>query len=249
MKRILYKRFIVVRDDFYANPSRVHELAEHAEYYEPEDAVGFRSRTIYHEPGVKQKLQQMLGIKIIHWGEVPERDNGVFYRTFSDEIPGIHYDEPYNDVTVLVYLTPNLPADCGTSLWRHKKTGLCDPPTANDARRLKLGLRQLRFTLAAESKKRSKWREIDRIGYKFNRMVAYPSGAYHSATKHYGNPTKNGRLFQAFRLGVDWNSLFTGNDPTGLGAERRDSEPAQDQETLPALDGCRKVKAISQQVI
>jgi len=207
MDKILYKRFIIVRDDFYDDPNRVYELAKHAEYHEPENIIGFRSRTIYHEPGTKAKIETILGIKITHWSTLPELDNGVFYRTFADEIPGIHYDQPFNDITVLVYLTPNLPADCGTSLWMHKKTGLCDPPTSKDARKLNTELRALRIRLASDSKKGHKWCEVDRIGYKFNRMVAYPSGAYHSATRHYGRSMRNGRLFQAFRIGVDWGSF------------------------------------------
>jgi hypothetical protein len=33
MNKILYKRFIIVRDDFYEDPNRVHEFAKRAEYY------------------------------------------------------------------------------------------------------------------------------------------------------------------------------------------------------------------------
>ena len=58
-----------------------------------------------------------------------------------------------------------------------------------------------------DSKKRSKWIEIDRAGYRPNRMVAYPSGALHSATNHYGGHLENGRIYQTFRIGVDWNSF------------------------------------------
>jgi hypothetical protein len=207
VKPLPYKRFIIVKDNFYNDPWPVYEMAKRAEYFEPDGVIGFRSRTIYHEQGAKAKLQKILGIKITQWSTLPEMDNGVFYRTFSKEIPGVHYDQPVNDVTVLVYLTPNLPADCGTSLWMHKKTGLCDPPTSKDANKLNTSLRSLRHILANDSKKKNKWSEVDRIGYQFNRMVAYPSGVYHSATKHFGNSLRGGRIFQAFRIGVDWNSF------------------------------------------
>ena len=137
-------------------------------------------------------------------------ENGVFYQGFSQgkrkEIPGVHSDEPFNDITVLVYLTPGLPLDCGTSLWMHKLTGLTDPATQQDARRLKTKLSTLKELLVNDTKDRSKWVEIDRVGNKFNRMVAYPSGALHSATNHFGSDIKNGRLYQTFRIGVDWSS-------------------------------------------
>jgi hypothetical protein len=89
----------------------------------------------------------------------------------------------------------------------HKQTGLCDPPMQGDARRLKIKLADLRQQFEKEAKKRNKWIETDRVGYRFNRMVAYPSGALHSASKHFGGTLANGRIYQTFRIGVDWNSF------------------------------------------
>lgn len=211
MEKLLYKRFLLTRDNFYADPEVVFQAALSAHYYEPEDVTGFRSDTVYHPPGIKTKLEKILGIKITRWDTDPLQENGVFYQGFSQgkrkEVPGVHSDEPYNDITIIVYLTPDLPIDCGTSLWKHKRTGLCDPPMPADARRNKMTLSALRQLLEKESKKRSKWIETDRVGYRFNRMVAYPSGLLHSASKHYGGHLRNGRLYQTFRVGVDWDTF------------------------------------------
>lgn len=211
MAELLYPRFLIVKDNFYANPDEVYQTALQAKYYEPEHVTGYRSRFVYHEKGVKAKLEKLLGIKITRWDTDPIEENGVFYQGLSKgkkkEVPGVHSDEPYNDITVVIYLTPGLPLDCGTSLWMHKKTGLIDPATAADARRLKMKLANLKEKLERESKDRSKWIEIDRVGYRFNRMVAYPSGIFHSATNHYGGNLKKGRIYQTFRIGVDWNSF------------------------------------------
>jgi hypothetical protein len=211
MKKLLYPRFFLVKDNFYENPLRVFKAAQMADYYEPEHVTGYRSRTVYHEPGVKKKLEQWLGIRINRWDTDPLQENGVCYQGFAKghrrETPGVHSDQPYNDITVLIYLTPGLPVDCGTSLWMHKATGLCNPPTPADARRLGITLSALREQLEVDSKKRSAWTEIDRAGHLFNRMVAYPSGVLHSATRHYGASITNGRLYQTFRIGVDWDSF------------------------------------------
>jgi hypothetical protein len=210
-KKLMYKRFLLVKDNFYDQPTEAYQGALNATYYEPEHVTGLRSTTVYHQPGVKAKLEKILGIKITRWDTDPKEENGVFYQGFSSgntkETPGVHSDEPYNDITVVVYLTPDLPVDCGTSLWMHKKTGLCDPPMAGDARRMKMSLWDLREQFERESKKREKWIETDRVGYRFNRMVAYPSGVLHSASKHYGGTLANGRLYQTFRIGVDWSTL------------------------------------------
>ena len=207
----LYPRFVIVKDNFYTDPLNVYLEAKTAKYHEPKFYTGLRSQNVYHQPRVKQKLERILGIKITRWDTDPEDENGVFYCGFSKgknkEIPGVHSDWPHEDITVLIYLTPGLPFDCGTSLWMHKQTQLTDPPTSKDAQRFKIKLTDLRERLEADSKQRNKWEEIDRIGYRFNRMVAYPSGAMHSATRHYGATLKDVRLYQTFRIGVDWNSF------------------------------------------
>lgn len=211
MDKLLYNRFVIVKDNFYADPQKVLKAAQGAEYYEPSHVTGFRSRTVYHETGVKSKLEKILGIKITRWDTDPIEENGVFYQGFSQgnrkEVPGVHSDQPYNDITVLIYLTPGMPFDCGTSLWMHKQTGLTDPATPQDARRLKMKLSELRNILEEDSKIRDKWVEVDRMGNRFNRMVAYPSGVLHSATNHYGSDIFNGRLYQTFRIGVDWSTF------------------------------------------
>jgi len=211
MEKLNYKRFILVKDNFYSDPVKVYKAALKSEFHEPLDCTGLRSKKVYHEPGVKAKLEKILGIKINRWDVDPEEENGVFYQGFSKgrnkEVPGVHSDEPYNDITVLIYLTPGLPVDCGTSLWMHKQTQLTDPAMSKDARRLKKSIYDIRYQLEIESKNRSKWIETDRIGYKYNRMVAYPSGTLHSATQHYGGTLKDGRIYQTFRIGVDWKTF------------------------------------------
>jgi hypothetical protein len=213
MKNSSQKRFVVVRDDFYGDPLVVYRAALTADYYEPEGYTGFHSRNVYHEPGIRRRIEQLLGVKITRWDADPHECNGVFYQGFArgerKETPGVHSDTPFDDITLVIYLTPGLPADCGTSLWQHKRTGLCEPPTVSDARRLKCKLSALRDELERDSKNRARWIETDRLGYRFNRMVAYPSGLLHSATNHYGSSMADGRLFQTFRIGVDW-STFAG---------------------------------------
>lgn len=203
-----YERFLFVKDGFYDEPEKVYRAAQLAKYYEPEGFTGFRSTTVYHEPGVRARLERLLDIKITRWDTEPIQENGVFYQAFAkgrrSEVPGVHADTPFDDITVVIYLTPGLPFDCGTSLWMHKRTGLCDAPSAAAARKLKMKLSDLWALFEKDSRDRSKWVEIDRAGYRPNRLVAYPSGAMHSATNHHGGTINDVRLYQTFRIGVDW---------------------------------------------
>ena len=204
------RRFLLVRDDFYSDPEDVRRIAQSMKFEETGDITGFMTSEVYHPAGVRQRLERVLGVKITRWDEDPDQGNGIFYQAFSrgsqKETPGVHSDEPYEDITVLIYLTPGLPLDCGTSLWQHRTTGLVNAPTQRDARRLKTTLTKLRDRLETDSENRQKWIEIDRAGYRFNRMVAYASGMLHSASRHYGSNLRDGRVYQTYRIGVDWSS-------------------------------------------
>jgi hypothetical protein len=211
MEKLIYPRFLIIKDNFYANPQSVYQSALQSKFYEPEGYTGILSTAVYHEKGVKSKLERILGIKITRWDTDPGEENGIFYQALADgkkkEVPGVHSDEPFNDITVVIYLTPGIPFHCGTSLWMHKKTGLTDAPTYAAARRLNMKYSALVDLLEKDAWNRSKWIEIDRAGYRPNRMVAYPSGALHSATNHYGGQLENGRIYQTFRIGVDWKTF------------------------------------------
>jgi hypothetical protein len=205
-----YPRFLLICDDFYRDPASIYRRARAARYEEPDNATGYHSLAVHHERGIRTHLARLLGLRITRWDTDPDDYNGVFYQGFAAgarrEVPGVHYDHPIDDVTAVVYLTPGLPADCGTSLWMHRATGLMDAPAAADARRLGCTLAELRARLERDTCRRERWIEIDRAGYRFNRLVAYPSGVLHSATRHFGSHAGNGRLYQTFRVGVDWAS-------------------------------------------
>ena len=129
MRRQAHPQFVFAKDGFYDDISRVHRAAREVTYHELEHVTGWRSTTVYHEPGVKRRLERLLGIRITRWDTDPAEENGVFYQGFARgakaETPAIHADWPEDDITIVVYLTSGLPADCGTCLWRHKRTDWC----------------------------------------------------------------------------------------------------------------------------
>ncbi len=209
-KRAALRRFLLVRDDFYSDPDAVRAIAQGMRYREHRGVTGHMSDEAYLPRGIRGRLERILGLKITRWDLDPEEGNGIFYKAFSvggqKEIPAVHYDEPPEDVTVVIYLTPGLPAMCGTSMWQHKATGLINAPVSEDARRLKTTVYKLRDRLNREGEWRDRWAELDRAAYRYNRMVAYASGMLHSATRHFGSNLAGGRIYQTFRIGVDWKT-------------------------------------------
>ncbi len=204
-------RFLLIRDGFYEDPDRVRQTALAMPYELQGNITGYMTEEVYHPRGIRRRLERILGARITRWSTDPQYGNGIFYIGLAEgprkETPGVHSDQPYDDVTVIIYLTPGLPADCGTSLWRHKATGLEHAPMPSDARRLGTTLGALRDRLERASERRVCWTEIDRAGYHYNRMVAYPSGVLHSATHHFGGSVEHGRVYQTFRVGISWPSL------------------------------------------
>ena len=70
--KLPYQRFVIVKDNFYDDPLHVYHEAKTAKYHEPKYYTGLRSLYVYHQPGVKKKLEKILGIKITRWDTEPE---------------------------------------------------------------------------------------------------------------------------------------------------------------------------------
>lgn len=212
------RRFVLAVDDFYRDPDAVRARALALGFSEPEEYTGWRTRPLFPS-GVRRRVESVLRLPLTRWREGDDRQNylrghGVFYfglsRGSRAETPGVHFDEPLDWVTMLVYLTPRAPHDAGTSLWQHRATGLSSAPTRRDAERLGKSVDELNELLLRDGHNKSKWRELDRIGNVYNRAVFYRSGILHSATRHFGSSPATGRLYQTFRFAVDWRGLARG---------------------------------------
>lgn len=202
------KSSLQVIERFYRRPQNVRQKALTLGFSEPENLVGWRTKA-YQPAGIRKLIETRFGIAIEYWErdlEAAEACNGVFFTAFSRgghaEAPGIHFDDPPHWMMVLIYLTPSAPADTGTSFWQHRQTGLIRKPTSSDAKRLGIPLKELKDKLSDEGHKRGRWIEIDRVGNVFNRAVMFPSGLFHSATRHFGNSLTHGRLYQTFHFPI-----------------------------------------------
>ena len=196
---------VQIVDRFYADPEKVRERALAMKYSEPEDVTGWRTH-VWQPRGVKNLIERSFGVQIDYWDDSKsiEGGNGVFFTAFSKgqhaERVKVHFDEPPDWMSLVVYLTPNAPSDCGTSFWQHRETGLRAKPTSRDALRLGLSFEELKLSLDRDGWNRKSWIEIDRIGNVYNRAVMFPAGLFHSATRHFGHSLSSGRLYQSFHF-------------------------------------------------
>ena len=199
------KRTVRIVENFYTNPDNVRERALAMDYSEPEYVTGWRTQ-VWQPRGIKSLIERSFRVRIAYWDDSREIEgsNGVFFTAFSTgnqaERVKIHFDEPPDWMSLLVYLTPAAPVDCGTSFWQHRETGITAKPNSRDAARLGLSLEELKSRVERDGWNRKSWVEIDRIGNVYGRAVMFPAGLFHSATRHFGHNLNDGRLYQSFHF-------------------------------------------------
>lgn len=90
----------------------------------------------------------------------------------------IHTDRDMGDWTAILYLTPDPPAEDGTTFWRHRSTGETRSTANGDALLSEwLAWRDL-----------SQWEIVERVPAQFNRAVVFPADRFHSRSipENYG---------------------------------------------------------------
>ena len=175
-------------DDFYADPHAVREFALKQEfeaninYYK-----GSRSVNQYDIPGTKEAFEKILGFKIKNWTESHGMCGRFQYCTAEDALV-YHCDG--QTWAGMVYLTPDAPYSCGTSLFAHKKTGLRNENDFAEAEN----------DVFSETGfyDRSKFELVDTAGNVFNRLVLFDAKSIHAANEYFGTTKENSRLFHLF---------------------------------------------------
>ena len=95
---------------FYEDPNAVRAAAQSMRIATQGDITGYMTDRCFLQKGIRHRLERIISAKITRWDLDAEGGNGIFYHGFSrgkrKETPGVHADEPYDDVTVLIYSRP-----------------------------------------------------------------------------------------------------------------------------------------------
>ena len=195
-------RDIVVVDDFYENPDKVREMALSTKYSIVKSPFFTRSSSFITNEFIPL-FEDILKLKITIddcWTSKRKIEdsfvldgnsfNGTFYKA-SPKIKlnpnHIHHDS--TDYVGVVMLSPDCPPEFGTSFWEEKNT-------------------QKSFTSSYYSKgspsdplcklPKSNWRELDKIDYKYNRLLLYSGRLFHSIN----TTTDHERINQLFSFNI-----------------------------------------------
>lgn len=186
LNRSFNKRAFIV-DNFYADPLSVRKFAQQQEYIEGGLGRGFIGKRTVNQflfEGLKEAFESIMGKRIIKWED--HGMNGRFQLNIAGEPIVYHCDD--QKYAAMIYLTPDAPASCGTSTFRHRATKLFhnSEPNIRDAFNYKTFLDA------------TPYEKVDQFGNMFNRLVIFDAGCIHGANEYFGTDFDDGRLWHMF---------------------------------------------------
>jgi FkbM family methyltransferase len=174
-------------DDFYEDPESMRNFALQQNFVEGGYGRGFIGRRTDQQflfPGLKERFEEIMGRKIVSWES--HGMNGRFQVAWAGEPLVYHCDS--QKWAGMLYLTPDAPWQCGTTLWASRKTRARDyyhPRWAEDFK-------------GETTLDRTPYEPVDVIGNVFNRLVIFDASSIHSASEYFGFNMNNARLWQMF---------------------------------------------------
>jgi len=181
---------LYIYENFYNNVDEVREYALSLDYKISGNYPGTRTDTsdISHSNYLKSFFEKNIVKKeITYWNN--DEYNTAFQYTTQDDETWIHHDQ--TTWAGVLYLTPNAPTESGTSLYRHKETGIYLWDHVRDS--------ESDLNPSEECNDLDKWDEIAFVGNIYNRLVVYRGAYYHrSKLPGFGTDKHTGRLFQTF---------------------------------------------------
>lgn len=184
------RKSAIIIDNFYDDPDSVREFALNQKYVEGGIGRGFigrRSENQFLFDGLKEKFESYIGEKITKWEEYGM--NGRFQIAWSGEPLVYHCDS--QRWGGMLYLSPDAPYQCGTTLWADKvnRSRTWFDEGWDRAWRGVSGNSHLDGT---------HFEHVDVLGNVYNRLVLFDGSCIHSASEYFGTDSQNGRLWQMF---------------------------------------------------
>ena len=173
-----------VIDNFYEDPLAVRNFALGLDYHFSDYHRGRRTEHQYEIPGTKERFEEIIGRKVTNWMETHGMCGRFQHCTCEDALV---YHADAQTWAATVYLTPNAPYECGTSLLAHKKTGIRH-----------VNVEGSDVIWANKHLDPTPWQHIDVIANVFNRLVIWDAKCPHAASKYFGYNKFDSRLFHMF---------------------------------------------------
>lgn len=177
-------------DNFYQDPDAVRQFALAQQYDQGgigRGYIGNRTSQQFLFPGLRERFEEIIGRPIVRWQE--HGMNGRFQHCAAGSPLVYHCDS--QRWAGMLYLTPDAPFCCGTTLLAHRVT---------------------RARTYMDEGWDAAWKDVpgdchldgtsfepvDVLGNVYNRLVIFDARCIHSASGYFGTVTENCRLWQMF---------------------------------------------------
>lgn len=185
-----HKKSVFVVDNFYENPDDLREFALSQQFDEGglgRGYIGRRTAQQFLFDGLKEQFENIMGKTISKWKEYGM--NGRFQVAWSGEPLVYHCDSQMWGG--LIYLTPEAPYQCGTTLYADKKSRARTyyDDGWDDYWKNTPGDCHLDGT---------PFEPVDVLGNVYNRLFIFDASCIHSASQYFGTNRENARLWQMF---------------------------------------------------
>lgn len=181
-----------VVDNFYKDPDTIRNFALNEPFFEGGFGRGFigrRSEQQYLFPGLKERFEQIMGMKVTAWES--HEQNGRFQNCYSGEALVYHCDS--QRWAGMIYLSPGAPYQCGTTLYAHKQT------RARTFHEPGWDAAWIPEKYPADCHlDGTHFEPVDVIGNVYNRLAIFDASAIHSASEYFGTTLETGRLWHMF---------------------------------------------------
>lgn len=163
-------------DNFLKDPMALRQKALSASYQDLVGPDGETYKRVCPVPGrlIKARLSDALGCQV-------DVETAVLRCNWRLDAPNqaIHSDSLYSNHAAVLYLSPDSDCRGGTTLWRHRDTGLDCWPSAKTIPD-PVELVRIQQLISADWCYPDKFMMTELILAKFNRLAVYPTDAFHS---------------------------------------------------------------------
>ena len=192
-----YKSTSWIIDNFYEDPDLVRKFALNQDYDIGGIGRGYIGNRTYQQflfPGLKERFEEIMGQKIVKWEDYGM--NGRFQYCWSGQPVVYHCDRQMWGG--MIYLTPDAPFECGTTLYAHKKTRA---RTYNED-----GYDYSWKNIPGDPHlDGTPFEPVDVHGNVYNRLAIFDASCIHSASEYFGTVKENCRLWQMFFFDTETN--------------------------------------------
>jgi len=188
-------RYWVV-DNFLTDPDSVREYGLLQNFYPDEGSVGLRTRKQFLFDGVKERFEDIMGIKIADHtddgkGWYDEGINGRFQSCTAGTKMVYHHDGQH--WAGIIFLSPDAYPHSGTGFYRHRETGIRHRDEINYETGFGTSIHDLRLHVDP-----SPYEKIETVANVYNRLILFDGGLLHSGENYFGWDIASSRFFQIF---------------------------------------------------